>query len=139
MIEYKDDITSEAYNSMREAVGWQLLELEQAQKGLDNSVYLTVAYDGDAPVGMARVIGDGGYMYLIADVMVLPEYQKKGIGKGLLENVNDYLDSLGKDGKYIMVNLMATVGNEGFYEKHGYVKRPDENMGAGMVRWINPR
>lgn len=137
MIVYKDRISAEEYNDMRIAVGWKVLDVKQAETGLENSVYLTVAYDGDRPVGMARVVGDGGYMNLIADVMVIPEYQKKGIGGQLIKNVNRYLDDLGKDGLCIMVNLMATTGNEGFYEKYGYVARPNETMGAGMVRWIN--
>lgn len=137
MIVYKDRISAEEYNDMRIAVGWKVLDVKQAETGLENSVYLTVAYDGDRPVGMARVVGDGGYMNLIADVMVIPEYQKKGIGGRLIKNVNRYLDGLGKDGLCIMVNLMATTGNEGFYEKYGYVARPNETMGAGMVRWIN--
>lgn len=137
MIVYKDRISAEEYNDMRIAVGWKVLDVKQAETGLENSVYLTVAYDGDRPVGMARVVGDGGYMNLIADVMVIPEYQKKGIGGQLIKNINRYLDDLGKDGLCIMVNLMATTGNEGFYEKYGYVARPNETMGAGMVRWIN--
>lgn len=137
MIVYKDRISAEEYNDMRIAVDWKVLDVKQAETGLENSVYLTVAYDGDRPVGMARVVGDGGYMNLIADVMVIPEYQKKGIGGQLIKNVNRYLDDLGKDGLCIMVNLMATAGNEGFYEKYGYVARPNETMGAGMVRWIN--
>ena len=137
MIVYRNSISAEEYNDMRIAVDWKVLDVEQAATGLENSAYLTVAYDGDRPVGMARVVSDGGYMNLIADVMVIPEYQKKGIGGQLIKNVNSYLDDLGKDGLCIMVNLMATTGNEGFYEKYGYVARPNETMGAGMVRWIN--
>lgn len=137
MITYRNDITAEEYNTMRAAVGWKCLDLKQAGTGLKNSAYLTVAYDGNVPVGMVRVVSDGGYMTLIADVMVLPEYQKKGIGGQLMENVNGYLDALGEDGACVMVNLMATTGNEGFYAKYGYEARPNERMGAGMVRWIN--
>lgn len=137
MIVYKDKISAREYNDMRIAVGWKTLNMKQAETGLKNSAYLTVAYDGDRPVGMARVISDGGYMALIVDVMVIPEYQKKGIGGQLIKNVNCYLDNLGKDGLCIMVNLMATVDKEGFYEKYGYTARPNKTMGAGMVRWIN--
>ena len=69
--------------------------------------------------------------------MVHPDYQKQGLGRALLERINAYLDDLASDGRVIMVNLMATTGNEGFYEKFGYVRRPNDEMGAGMVRWIN--
>lgn len=122
---------------MRVAVGWKKLDPKQAETGLNHSVFLNVAWDAEKPVGMGRIIGDGGYMYLIADVMVLPEYQGRGIGRQLLENMNAWLDNLGKDGLCIMVNLMATLGKEEFYQKSGYEVRPNESMGAGMVRWIN--
>lgn len=137
MIEFKSTIAEKAYNDLRELVGWRRLDPQQAQTGLDHSVFTVVAYDAKAPVGMARIVGDGGYMYLIVDVMVHPEYQKQGIGRALLERINGYLEWLASDGRILMVNLMATSGNEGFYEKFGYVRRPNKEMGAGMVRWIN--
>lgn len=137
MLEFKHTIEEKAYNDMRELVGWRRLDPQQAQTGLDHSVFTTVAYDAKTPVGMARIVGDGGYMYLIVDVMVHPDYQKQGLGRALLERINAYLDDLASDGRVIMVNLMATTGNEGFYEKFGYVRRPNDEMGAGMVRWIN--
>lgn len=137
MITYHSHIPTEAYNNMRAAVGWKRLDPVQAQTGLDNSAYLTAAWDSDTPVGMARVVSDGGYMTLVADVMVLPEYQGQGIGRQLLTNITEYLESLGKDGLCIMVNLMATTGKEEFYKKFGFQVRPNDSMGAGMVRWIN--
>ena len=137
MITYKHDISVKAYNDMRIAVGWRKLDEQQAQTGLEHSVYTIAAYDEEKPVGMARIVGDGGYMYLIVDVMVLPAYQRKGIGRQMLNRVNSWLDQQSEGGLCIMVNLMATSGNEGFYEKLGYVTRPNDTMGAGMVRWIN--
>lgn len=45
-------------------------------------------------------------------------------------------------GKYIMINytnninfvLFATKGKEGFYEKFGFDKRPNEQFGCGMAQ-----
>lgn len=138
MITYKHEITAEDYNNMRLAVGWRTLDPIQADTGLKNSAYLVSAWDGKMPIGMARVISDGGYMNLIVDVMVMPDYQGQGIGRQMLENINSWLDALGENGNCIMVNLMATIGNEGFYEKLGFEARPNDRMGSGMVRWINP-
>ena len=73
MIEYRNTISVEDYNRIREAVGWKALDKKQAETGLKNSVFLTAAWDDGKPVGMARIVGDGGYMYLIADVMIYPE------------------------------------------------------------------
>ena len=114
-----------------------MLDLKQAQRGLDNSEYVIAAYDGDKAIGTARIIGDGGYMYLIADVMVLPEYQKSGIGRHMLTEINKWFEERAKDGSCIMINLMATSGNEGFYAKFGFTARPNDTMGAGMVKWLN--
>lgn len=137
MITYSNEISTEAYHALRRAVGWKALDSAQAEAGLENSAYLISAWDGGQPAGMARVISDGGYMFLIVDVMVMPEYQGRGIGRELLNRINRWLDDLGSDGRCIMVNLMATLGKEGFYEKLGYETRPNDRMGAGMVRWIN--
>lgn len=138
MITYSSKIDAGTYNEMRTAVGWKLLDIKQAQAGLDNSSYVIAAYDGDKAVGTARVIGDGGYMYLIADVMVLPEYQRNGIGRHMLTEISRRFEAMAQDGSCIMINLMATAGNEKFYEKFGFTARPNDTMGAGMVRWLNP-
>ena len=138
MIEYGNEISADEYNSLRKSVGWKELDAAPARRGLDNSMLVVVARrDGEA-VGSARVIGDGGYMYLIADVMVRPDCQRLGVGKAMLVRINEWLEMVGKDGLCVMANLMATKGNEGFYEKLGFTSRPNEEMGAGMVKWINP-
>jgi len=37
---------------------------------------------------------------------------------------------------FLMVNLMAAPNKEGFYKKFGFIERPNENMGAGMVMYL---
>lgn len=137
MITYTHEIPVEEYNSIRESVGWKVLGAGQAERGLEGSEFLIAAYDGEKAVASARVVGDGGYMHLIADVMVRPEYQGKGIGAAMLKAVSEWFEELASDGSCILINLMATKGNEPFYEKFGFVTRPNDGMGAGMVRWIN--
>ena len=83
MIRYINFISVSEYNKLRESVGWRQIDRQRAEKGLDNSYYTIAAYDEERAVGFARVIGDGGYMYLIADVMVDPQYQGQGIGKAI--------------------------------------------------------
>ena len=43
MITYSNQIDVKEYNEMRGAVGWKMLDLEQAQRGLDNSEYVIAA------------------------------------------------------------------------------------------------
>ena len=82
MITYRNEISTEAYHTLRHGVGWKALDSAQAARGLKNSAYLDIP-PGTAVCrrGMARVISDGRYMFLIVDVMVLPEYQGRGIGR----------------------------------------------------------
>ena len=58
------------------------------------------------------------------DVIVLPEYQGRGIGKELMKHVTEYIDSLSRDGG-VFVNLMSAQGREGFYERFGFEREND--------------
>ena len=58
MITYSNQIDVKEYNEMRGAVGWKMLDLEQAQRGLDNSEYVIAAYDGDKAIGTAYAYRD---------------------------------------------------------------------------------
>ena len=61
------------------------------ETALNNSYAKFVAYDGDKPVGMVRIIGDGGMSFYIKDYAVIPEYQSKGVGKALMQFLEDYI------------------------------------------------
>ena len=135
-ITYVNDISVEDYNKLRASTGWNEMHPTQAEIGLKNSAYIVAAKDGETTVGTARVVSDGGHIAFIADVVVLPEYQRKGIGKAMMMMVMDHIDSGMKDGCSVHAQLMAAKGKEPFYEKFGFVTRPTEEFGAGMSQWI---
>ena len=137
MITYKHTIPATEYNNLRIGAGWRSLSIEQAEVGLSNSAYLISAWDDDKPIGVARVISDMGYIYLIVDVIVAPDYQGQGIGRHMVEEIEVWLRQE-KEGKpTMMVYLMAAEGKEEFYEKFGFRRRPGEgHMGAGMTKWM---
>lgn len=138
-LEWKETVTIEDYETLRQAVGWSALDREQAQTGLDHSYHLIVATVEKETVGMLRIISDGGYMALIVDVMVLPAYQGQGIGSALMEKAMSFIEQELAKGteRVVMVNLMAVKGKEAFYQKFGFVERPNDQDGAGMNRWFN--
>ena len=84
---------------------------------------------------MARVITDYGYVAYIADVIVLPEYQGKGIGGEIMRRVMAYIKDRTAPGQCMYIALMAAEGKEGFYERFGFKKRPAGNLGCGMTLW----
>lgn len=135
-IVYKECISTEDYNTLREAVGWGKLCDEQAQQGLENSVYVVSCYDDNKIVGTARIIWDGGYISYLADVMVLPKYQGMGIGRHMVEMVITYMKLQLKEGWKIKMVLVSAKDKEAFYEKFGFQERPNKDAGAGMDLWL---
>ena len=133
-----DSVTPEEYMKLREAVGWGLFPLEEAEAGLSNS-YIWCLRDNEAsgrPIGIGRVIWDHGYVMYIADIIVIPEYQEKGLGRVIMEQVMDFIHEQLKPGYMFMVSLCSAKGKEEFYKKFGFVVRPNDDVGPGMHQWF---
>ena len=128
-------ISPEEYLGLRQAVGWSVFPLEQAESGLQNS-HVICFRDKEKAIALGRVIWDHGYSILISDVIVAPEYQGKGLGRKLMEEIMAYIRSLLKPGYRIMISLMAAENKQGFYKKFGFIERPSELFGPGMHQWI---
>ena len=76
-------------------------------------------------------------MGLVPDVIVLPDYQNRGIGKELMSKAMEFINkTFIEKGQTIFVNLISAKGRESFYEKYGFEKRPNDKFGAGMSQWI---
>ncbi len=135
-ITFTHKIGIEEYNDLRASVGFITILPKRARIALQNSLYTLIAMDGNTPVGMARVVGDGGYVFFICDVIIRPSYQSQGLGRMIIENVLIWLESQVDEGETIMVNLMSAMNKEAFYEKLGFHKRPFGNHGSGMSQWI---
>lgn len=136
MIEYSNIITPEEYLELRRKVGWCLFPVEEAKSGLDHAYMVLCARDAGKAVGVMRLLWDGGYIALISDVIVDPEYQGQGIGKRLVESCIRRIKDDMKPGYKVKLNLMAAKGKEAFYEKFGFEERPNDNLGAGMDQWF---
>lgn len=133
-----DSITPEEYMKLREAVGWGLFPLEEAEAGLSNS-YIWCLRDNEAsgrPIGIGRVIWDHGYVMYIADIIVIPEYQGNGLGRVIMEKVMDFTHEQLKPGYKFMVSLCSAKGKDEFYKKFGFVSRPNDDFGPGMHQWF---
>ena len=101
-----------------QAVGWtnythQTQMLEQA---LSHSLAVYMALDGDAVVGLIRLVGDGFSSVFVQDLIVLPSYQRQGIGSSLMkEALEDY-----KDAYQVQLVTEQTEKNVGFYRSMGF-------------------
>lgn len=124
------------YFNLRQSVGWNNLSQEQTIHALKNSLYDIIAVDHDRVIGMGRLLGDGLY-YIIVDVVVIPEYQGKGIGSELIKRILDYADNQTPTGSRASIQLISEKGKESFYEKMGFKKIPHEYCGSGMRKIIH--
>lgn len=135
-ITYASSISLEDYCKLRKAVGWRALSERQLMVGLANSAFLVAAFMCGDCIGMTRILSDGGYFYQVVDVMVLPEYQGKGIGRSMLEMAMAYIKSNIQPGETVFVNLLAAGGKEPFYRKFGFIEWPNGSCGHGMGQYI---
>jgi ribosomal protein S18 acetylase RimI-like enzyme len=119
------------YNHLRALVGWGTYAEEVIAQALPRSLYSVCAYRDGELVGMARVIGDGGLVYYVQDVIVVPVCQRQGIGTRMMDQVMGYIRA--HAGPNAVVGLMAAGGKEPFYEKYGFTRRPNDRLGAGMT------
>lgn len=126
----------EDINYFRRSVGWYEFSERQLSCVKANSLCALTALDGDKEVASARLVGDGGYQFFISDVIVLPEYQRQGIGKKMLHILMDFALSKAEDGETIMLNLMSAKDKEPFYEKLGFMRRPNDERGSGMTQFL---
>lgn len=72
-----------------ESVGWTnyTRNPEMLRQAYGHSLRVYAAYTDDAPIGVIRVVGDGFSVVFVQDLLVHPEYQRKGVGTALLRTV----------------------------------------------------
>lgn len=135
-MEYRENgLTYEEYIALRDSVGWYNLAEEQVSKSIKNSIYDIVVEDNGQAIAMGRLIGDGIY-FLIADIVVKPEYQGKGVGSKIIDKLLTYVDTNTPIGGRSSVQLIAEKGKEEFYIKKGFKLIPHEFCGSGMRKII---
>ena len=77
--------------NMYRSVGWTnyLERTDILEEAYANSLCVLGAYDAGRLVGILRAVGDGFTIVFIQDIIVVPEYQRKGVGTRLLKAVMD--------------------------------------------------
>ena len=82
------------------------------------------------------MITDCGMMSFIVDVMIFPEWQGRGIGTVLVEQLLDVQKGQLLGGEFSYVSVLVTKGNEAFYSSMGFMSRPNFALGPGMTAKI---
>ncbi|HKO78633.1 MAG TPA: GNAT family N-acetyltransferase [Flavobacterium sp.] len=97
----------------------------QLHKGLLNSETLITAWEDNKLVGLGNAISDGYLTVYYPHLLVLPEYQGKGIGKMIVDKMQE------KYSHFHMQMLTADGKAVEFYKKNGF-----ERAGNTEPMWI---
>lgn len=101
-----------------QAVGWTNYthQPQMLEKSLSHSLAIYLALDGEAIVGLVRLVGDGFSSVFVQDLIVLPSYQRQGIGSALMkEALGDF-----KEAYQIQLATDQTEKNLEFYRSLGF-------------------
>ena len=132
----ENQLTVSDFSHLFQSAGWGCPCEKMIQVSLEKS-YATFSVEEDGKViGMARLLGDGGMAFYLKDFVILPEFQGQGIGKALLEYVENFIKNELEDGWTTCLELMSAKGKEEFYKKRGFEERPTETGGAGMHKML---
>ncbi|AMM20604.1 acetyltransferase [Frondihabitans sp. PAMC 28766] len=112
------------YLRLRRAAGLSVRSPEQAGPALENSwAFCHVVSTSGEVAAMGRIIGDGGWYFHVADMATLPDHQRRGLGRRVLEWLLAQVDERAPAGA--LVNLIADPPGQPLYEKLGF-------------RWVGP-
>ena len=101
-----------------QAVGWTNYthQPEMLEQALSHSLAIYVALYGDAVVGLIRLVGDGFSSVLVQDLIVLPSYQRQGIGSSLMKQALENF----KEAYQVQLVTEQTERTLGFYRSMGF-------------------
>ncbi|MFE1272486.1 GNAT family N-acetyltransferase [Streptomyces sp. NPDC058757] len=121
----------EVYLRLRVTSGLSAKTVEAAEAGLPNTWHGVTVLCGDEPVGMGRVIGDGGCFFQIVDICVVPQHQGRGLGKRIMAELMGELERRAPDGAY--VSLIADGDARFLYEKFGFRQTAPASVGMYLA------
>lgn len=133
----ENSLDTDTYLYLRKEVGWPLLTEHQAECALKNCMFNVCAYLDGKPVGMGRIVGDGAVVSYVQDLVVIPTAQGMHIGSTILDRLRQYVEEITEPGSRMMLCLMCAKGRESFYQQHGFIARPTDSLGPGMISYIN--
>ncbi|WAC67170.1 GNAT family N-acetyltransferase [Agrococcus sp. SL85] len=109
----------DGYRRLRQVTGLSPKSEAQAAAAIAGTWSWRTALAADGSIAaMGRVVGDGGWCFLIADMATLPEHQGRGLGRAILVALLDEIRERAEPGAY--VTLTADPPGRRLYEPLGF-------------------
>ncbi|WP_041580495.1 GNAT family N-acetyltransferase [Bacillus sp. 1NLA3E] len=106
------------YQSLRLRTGMGTKNLSKIEIALEHSLFIVSLWDHDKLIGFGRIIGDEGITYVVSDIMVDPDYQRNGLGKVIMREIDSYLNK--NTDEYAYVLLIANKPADRLYSQFGF-------------------
>lgn len=117
-ISYRDDIKISARQLAdvfrQSGIRRPVDDLPRLARMLNHGNLLITAWDGERLVGVARALTDFSYCCYLSDLAVDKHYQRRGIGRALVERVRNAI------GEQSMLLLQAAPEAMAYYPKIGF-------------------
>ncbi|WP_235441412.1 GNAT family N-acetyltransferase [Paenibacillus sp. IHB B 3415] len=129
---YHTDIPDmDEYYSLYQSTGWnadRLWTKEHMHMALKNSWHILTVYEDDRLVATGRIVSDGVIQCYVCDMIVLPAYQKQGLGRAVMDQLISHCRSRG----IRWIQLSSAQGKSGFYSQFGFLERPAGAPGMSL-------
>ncbi|MBD5495348.1 MAG: GNAT family N-acetyltransferase [Lachnospiraceae bacterium] len=113
-------LQAEDFVRLRIEAGFAEIPVEHARKALQNGLLnVSAIYHGEL-VGMGRLVGDGAMYWYLQEIIILPNFQRKGIGTMIVNHLIDYAKANSITGKFTTIGGVSAKGKEPFYKKMGF-------------------
>ncbi|MDX2704910.1 GNAT family N-acetyltransferase [Streptomyces sp. PA03-6a] len=123
----------EVFRRLRTEAGLSDKAPEAVALALPNTWYGVLVHHQGQPIGMGRIIGDGGTAFQIVDICVHPGHQGRGLGRRIMAALTDELERRAPATAY--VSLIADGPAHHLYEKFGFADTATHDS-IGMYRVI---
>jgi GNAT superfamily N-acetyltransferase len=104
------------------------------QKMLEKTSHYVTAFDGTQFIGFGRVISDDIFLFQLSDVMVRPDYRKRGIGLRILKQLLEALPPHANTIRMVDGFISATA-----WEKLGYHTVPGDRVMYAVLEKDEPK
>jgi len=112
---YNETVSAKALSDLRESVGWNRMEDEYSNP-LMTSYYHIAVYEDGKLVGYIDSVSNGVTDAYIQDLMVHPDYQGKGLGTELMNQMIAYL----KENRIYIISVVFEESLKPFYDRFGF-------------------